>query len=294
MLRLRKSHLNHMKNRKLFTLFIVCVGVFIGSCSKDAGEKLEEQKFYDVSYGQDARHKMDVYLPEGRDVQTPVVILIHGGAWTSGEKGDMSFIQDLLHANRFNTININYRFASIAVDFEAMLDDVNAAIQMVRSKSGEWGIRDQKFVLLGASSGAHLAMLQAYGRQQPSSVIGSVVSIAGPTDLTTLTTDPGLNFLISTVLVRASLQQGFADPRFKLASPIHQVDQAVPTLLIHGTVDDIVPYTQSVELQQQLSNKKVVNKLVTLEGVAHELDVDFATTARVLGELRTWIRAHGR
>ena len=39
----------------------------------------------DVPYGLDGAQKYDVYLPEGAS-HAPIVIMVHGGAWTGGDK----------------------------------------------------------------------------------------------------------------------------------------------------------------------------------------------------------------
>lgn len=284
-----------MKNKFIYFLFAAVVAA---SCTKDREPDiiLEKAEYKNVSYGADTRHQMDVYLPKGRDEQTPVVVLIHGGAWIEGKKEDMSFVQEALNISPFNNfafITLNYRLASETVHFDDMLGDIAQALETVKEKSGEWGIRDRNFTLLGVSSGAHLALLYAYGVQQPGEA-KSVISIAGPTDLTTLTTNPAENIALAQWLLGIPFPD-FENPRYPQASPLYQVDKAVPTLLIHGTIDDVVPYEQSVSLKAALDSKSITNKLVTLEGVGHNLDnVNPQIAIEVFGEISTWIKTHRR
>lgn len=284
---------------KRHIIYFILVAAVAASCTKEREPEvvLNEARYSNISYGSDERHKMDVYLPEGRDEQTPVVVMIHGGAWISGDKADLGFVEQMLNMSplsKFVFISINYRFATSENQFDDMLDDIGAALEMVSTKSGEWGIRDQGYTLLGVSSGAHLALLYAYGVQSAGEV-KTVVSIAGPTDLLTLTTDPAENILLATMLVGAPFNEMHTHPRFRQASPLYQVDKAISTLLIHGTADLVVPYEQSVALKAALDAKSVPNKLVTLEGIGHDLDkVDFSTSLEVFGEVRTWIRTRGK
>ncbi|MBK7289651.1 MAG: hypothetical protein IPI78_05040 [Chitinophagaceae bacterium] len=50
-----------------------------------------KKNMLNVAYGTDAQQKMDIYLPANRTAtNTKVLILIHGGGWTSGDKTDFS------------------------------------------------------------------------------------------------------------------------------------------------------------------------------------------------------------
>ena len=80
-----------MKNHliaKLLILFII--GLSMAGCEKDTEINQlsadQAHKLINLTYGTDARNKMDVYLPANRTAETPIVILIHGGAWISGDK----------------------------------------------------------------------------------------------------------------------------------------------------------------------------------------------------------------
>lgn len=283
-----------MKTRLSFVLLVV---FFAAACTKEPEPTivLDEAEFTDISYGNDARHQLDVYLPKGRNRETPVVILIHGGAWNSGSRRDMAFVQEALNIlplNKFAFVNIDYRYANESTHVDDMLADIGRALKTVRSSSATWGIRDRDFTLLGVSSGAHLAMLYAYGLQQANEV-KSVISVAGPTDLRTLTQNPLENLAIANHLLGIE-QPDFADPAYRKSSPLHQVARAVPTLMVHGNADAIVPYEQSLALKAALDERGVPHKLVTVVGVGHDLQgVDGPAIINVFGEIRTWIRTYG-
>ena len=46
----------------------------------------------DISYGNNSAYKLDLGLPGNRTAQAKLVILIHGGAWRSGDKSELNFI----------------------------------------------------------------------------------------------------------------------------------------------------------------------------------------------------------
>src|SRR6476661_9877067 len=99
--------------------------IFITSCQKEVDNVLVNNSlpavtFADVAYGTDALQKMDVYLPAGRSTATTkVIILIHGGAWATGDKSDFTDYVDTLKKRQpdYAIFNINYRLASITGNF---------------------------------------------------------------------------------------------------------------------------------------------------------------------------------
>ncbi|HEY6502355.1 MAG TPA: alpha/beta hydrolase, partial [Chitinophagaceae bacterium] len=130
------------------------------SSSNDNNNTFPAQSYLNVSYGSDAAQNMDVYLPAGRSkTATKVMILVHGGAWATGDKSDFAEYVDTLKKRLpdYAFFNINYRLASIAGNFfPTQENDVKSAISFILGKSDEYNI-SQRFVLLGASAGGHLA-----------------------------------------------------------------------------------------------------------------------------------------
>jgi acetyl esterase/lipase len=86
--------------KKYLFLFITLSSllIFSTSCSSDdPNQILEAETRLNVSYGQHPRQVYDLYLPEGRTQEnTKVIVLVHGGGWTSGDKSDMSNVVDYL------------------------------------------------------------------------------------------------------------------------------------------------------------------------------------------------------
>ena len=86
--------------KRCFPLLIL---VLVISCQKETGTgntnpaTVTQQTLLNVSYGADAKQNMDVYLPAGRSTaNTKVMILIHGGAWATGDKADFTAYVDTL------------------------------------------------------------------------------------------------------------------------------------------------------------------------------------------------------
>jgi arylformamidase len=126
----------------------------------------------DVSYGSDARQRMDVYLPvhvtnatnaTANTANAPVIIMVHGGGWRRGDKAMQSVVQNKVARwvpKGFVFISVNYRMLPDA-DPLKQADDVASALALAQSNARTWGADPSRFVLMGHSAGAHLVALLA-------------------------------------------------------------------------------------------------------------------------------------
>jgi arylformamidase len=116
----------------------------------------------DVAYGSDTAQRMDVYLPE-HPAAAPVIFMVHGGGWRSGDKAMASVVTNKLARwlpQGYLVISINYRLAPQAGPLE-QADDVAKALAFAQSNAASWGADPARFVLMGHSAGAHLVALLA-------------------------------------------------------------------------------------------------------------------------------------
>lgn len=91
---------------KLKTSLLVSLSflIFAVSCTKDDSGSggggtttVAAKTMLNEPYGTDPLQKMDIYLPANRSVtSTKVLILIHGGGWTQGDKIDFNVSIDTL------------------------------------------------------------------------------------------------------------------------------------------------------------------------------------------------------
>src|SRR6476469_6217427 len=118
--------------KQLFSLLVLLVFV---SCQKETtGTAAEsgEKVLQNVPYGNDGQQQMDIYLPANRNTtDTKALVLIHGGAWTSGDKTDFNEFIAILKQRLpgYALFNINYRLASFPSTnlFPTQEADVKAA-----------------------------------------------------------------------------------------------------------------------------------------------------------------------
>ena len=175
-----------MNVHKIFS--IIAVPVIMVACKKSDVVATQDystpKTLSNVSYGSSSEQKMDIYLPANRSTATTkVLVAIHGGSWSGGDKSDFTPYVDTLRRRfpDYALFNLNYRLAVGANLFPTQENDVKSAIQFILDHATDYGI-SQKFVLMGGSAGAHLALLQGY---KYSSQINpkAIVSFFGPTDL---------------------------------------------------------------------------------------------------------------
>ena len=257
-------------------LILFCFAVSLTSCQKEnesapTNEGLAAQTLNNVSYGSDAAQKMDVYLPAGRKTDsTRIVIMVHGGAWLEGDKNDFAPYVTILKQRLpgYAIANINYRLATTSGNFfPTQENDMKAAVDFLLQKTAEYNI-SQKIVLLGASAGAHMSLLQAYKYANPK--IRAVVSYFGPTDMTSLYNSASVNTKIGLQLLLGGTPS--SSSMYLQSSPANFIDaQDPPTIIFHGDADPIVNVAQSTLLRDKLQSAGIVNQLTVYPGLGHDV-----------------------
>jgi len=92
-----------------------------------------------------------------------VIILIHGGGWSTGDKATFSESLNFFADNGYACVTMNYRLADEeGIKLTQMLDDIASIINFISIKSVEWKISNDLFALAGHSAGGHLALLYSY------------------------------------------------------------------------------------------------------------------------------------
>ncbi|MBC8100947.1 MAG: alpha/beta hydrolase, partial [Armatimonadetes bacterium] len=109
--------------------------------------------------------KLDVYhpnVPPAVGERYPVVLALHGGGWSKGDKREY-FARHHRHlaAMGYVVVDAQYRFSQEA-RWAAQLDDVRAALRWLRQHADQYNLDPAQTVLLGRSAGGHLALQAAY------------------------------------------------------------------------------------------------------------------------------------
>jgi acetyl esterase/lipase len=287
--------------KRVLFLLPVLISVIVISCQKEIsvenGENIiSASTITNVAYGTDPLQNMDVYLPAGRSViATKVIILVHGGAWILGDKSDFATFIDTLKQRfpEYAIFNINYRLSDFPNNvFPAQELDVKAAVEYIYNRRSEYLVGD-KFVLLGASSGAHLSLLQAYKNSSPVK-IKVVVDFFGPTDMNDLYNNPGIvtaNNIAAIVGATPTTNPAI----YQQSSPINFVSaaSACPTIILQGGADPLVnAETQSGALRDKLQVAGVPVQYVLYPGKGHGDDWDDATFLDAFNKIQAFVNLY--
>jgi acetyl esterase/lipase len=224
----------------------------------------------DIEYGKadDESLLLDACVPDGAG-PFPIAIIVHGGGWSGGDKArDMSLLFKPLTDAHFIWFSINYRLAP-KHRFPACIDDVEQAVRWVKKHAAEYKGDPQRIALIGESAGGHLVCLAA-ARAKDDTRVAAVVGFAAPTDLVAdVERRGGISPSLKKVFGRDDLDDD-ARNELKDASPLNFLKSGMPPfLLIHGTEDKSVLYSQSVIFQKRLKELGVPCEIITIEKGVH-------------------------
>jgi len=134
-----------------------------------AAQRRNVEHVADVPYGGDAgtRNQLDLYCDRSRPQGCPVLIYVHGGAWTHGKK-DQQGLPIMYHfASRgWLCVQPNYRLCPDAT-FPDQIVDIKRAIGWVHDHAHEHGGDPQQIFITGGSAGGHLSALAALTINDP-------------------------------------------------------------------------------------------------------------------------------
>lgn len=257
-------------NYHFFVLGLICL--VLNSCTNSKFKVWmgkDSQKIYNLNYGEHKRQKMDVFLPADYPQNSPVILIVHGGAWKYGRKEHMIQIQKMLFENNIPSINMNYRLVSKHFTYKDQLEDINSVIEKFNALSEKAELLPNNYIILGESAGGHLALL--YGYQNPDK-IKKIISLSGPTDFYSQEylqsfyskyTSGTVQKMVGSKFDRKNLSEDF-----QKASPIANVTN-VPTLLFQGNQDFLVNQKQGLALDSALTKMNIPHKLVFMDKTGH-------------------------
>lgn len=162
----------HVKSVNPCLRFLTALAAaFVFACGNGAQAKpskpLPSATFDSVPYGSHPRQVMDVYLPDKSSALSPVVVFVHGGGFTSGDRKDPRLADRIPKclAAGIAMIAVEYRFLKDAGDVKPPvkvgLDDIIQAIRFIRAKADEWRIDVSRMGLTGSSAGGCACLFAA-------------------------------------------------------------------------------------------------------------------------------------
>lgn len=140
----------------------------------------------EIAYGSDPAQVMDLVLPSGSGPH-PVLMMVHGGAFHSGDKSDLAIWPELTEAG-IAVVRVNYRLSG-TTKWPAAGEDCLAAVVHLQREGAARGLDPARLALMGQSAGAFLAVSTALSLVEVGLKPRGVVSLFGPMDFSTMDQD---------------------------------------------------------------------------------------------------------
>lgn len=242
----------------------------------------------DVAYGEHPAQRLDVWGPDDA-TDAPVLVQVHGGGWTSGDKTHAaSPLMTYLVERGWVCVTVNYRLGAREPGpdrrWPAMIVDVKRAVAWVKTNIVEHG-GDPGFVAIsGASAGGHLASLAALTAGDPAfqpgftdadTTLAAAVPVYGVHDFSV--DEHGLFALLEGKVIGTARHTDV--DTWRRASPLHRAAAAresgavPPLLVVHGSADTIVSVGQSRRFVRRLRELGADVRYAELPRAQHGFDM---------------------
>ncbi|HEV7783557.1 MAG TPA: alpha/beta hydrolase [Chitinophagaceae bacterium] len=219
--------------------------------------------------------KLDLYLPPKEKGPSPVVINIHGGGWNKGVKESQTGFNTFFKMG-YAVANMEYRLSGQATA-PAAVEDTRCALIYLIQHAKELNIDVNKIVIMGGSSGGHLALMAGllgndhrFDGNCPgvdNIKVAAIIDKYGITDVW----DWGYGKNVTSKSAKQWLGDKATDQEFaKTVSPMTYVNKnSPPTFIVHGDADPTVPYQHSVDIHKKFKEAGVRTEFITVPGGLH-------------------------
>ncbi len=222
---------------------------------------------------------LTIHKPE-EDGRYPVIILVHGGGFLFGDS-EMELIQPVIKKgveNGYAVVSVDYRKSGEAA-FPAALSDVKAAVRYVRANAKQYGFDTEDITIWGESAGAYLSLMTALtpdvdalngdvtdNMEYPSSV-RTLVDFYGPVEFAKMDEEyealgvTGTTYSSGDSFESKFLGQPLDEDLTKTYETYWETyldllpkEYTLDAWIQVGDADQKVPYTQSVNFAERLSD----------------------------------------
>lgn len=108
----------------------------------------------------------------------PIVILIHGGGWKSGNKSHMKPLAQNIASRGYSCFAIEYRLSD-ETKYPEGIYDVKQAIKFVKENAKKYHVDNSRIAILGTSSGAQMATLIGVTSDKTLSSVQAIINLDG-------------------------------------------------------------------------------------------------------------------
>ena len=160
-----------------FGISLLCISVEV------MADELDYQITTDIRFGDLTVQVLDIYAPAMVTDETPVLMFLHGGGFTGGDKSQARVLGPQFARDGIIVVSPNYQLDAA---FPAFVFDAAAAVAYayteLRTSSGE----ARPLFISGWSAGAYIGAILSYDERYlddqgvPSDAIAGFVCVAGP------------------------------------------------------------------------------------------------------------------
>lgn len=231
------------------------------------------------------RNLLDVYAPREAVQNAPVLLQIHGGGWTIGNKTEQALaLMNHLSERGWICVANNYRL-SPAATFPDHIVDCKRALAWIRTEIEDFGGDPDFVVVTGGSAGGHLSALLALtagdpeyqpGFENVDTRVNAAVPFYGVYDWTDENQLQAMSMRDDFIAPRVMKVPYAEDPEaFRRASPLHRIHaDAPPFFVIHGDSDTLCSVEEArffVQRLQETSKEPVA--YAEIPGAQHAFEV---------------------
>lgn len=222
--------------------------------------------------------KMDIIYPEDKARTYPCIVWICGGAWRLMDRSvHLAYLSELARSG-FVVASVEYRTTNEAI-YPAQLTDVKAAIRYLHANSERYSIDSERFGVMGESAGGYLAAMAALvddpaydvgEYKEYSSKVQAACPWYPPTDVSAFPYETAADAAASmeSLLLGKNVMLN-KEEAINICPVTYVTKDAPPFMIIHGTEDHTVPFTQGELLHDRLEEAGCDVSLISIEGADH-------------------------
>ena len=258
----------------------------------DTYSDLEEDVVYKTAEDEDLL--LDVWDTKVNDENRPVIVNIHGGGWSSGDKSEVSSWSKWFNSKGYVVFNVEYSQNGPDM-WQKQISDTHDVVNWIVERADEYHLDINRINLIGSSAGGHLALLTGYTDLKENSLapretdsdstveINSIINLYGPSDLLQLYDDTNSKEFIQPLLEQLMDGQPKTEEikhRYLQMSPIQYVNEtSAPTISFVGLKDKVIPEEQIEILHEKLDENNIYNQAYYFPYSDHSYDTNWESIA---------------